>query len=319
MGNSANGMGSSTTAVEVTQTVKKDISDKVIIITGCNTGIGKETAYALLKSGVHLIMGCRDVDKMNKVKKEFQTEFPNAKIEAFSLDLGEIKSIDSFVKEFEKLKLPLHYLLNNAGVMAVPERKTTKDGFEYQNGINHLGHFRLTMLLLPFMIKTKGEKRIVCVSSAGHAFQRSKIDLDNFHFTKEGSYGPWASYGQSKASNVMFASELNRKLSKDLKNDNKIIVCSLHPGAILTELTRDMPGWQTTLFSVFGVFFAKSIQQGAATSVFALLSDEIKGGEYCVDCNISLANEIVRDEKEQFNLWEFSEKETKIKYPKELF
>jgi len=146
-----------------------------------------------------------------------------------------------------------------------------------------------------------------------------KIDLDNFHFTKEGSYGSWASYGQSKASNVMFASELNRKLSKDLKNDNKIIVCSLHPGVILTELNREMSSLINFSITVFGTFFAKSTEQGGATSVFALLSDEIKGGEYCADCNISLANEIARDEKEQFNLWEFSEKETKIKYPKELF
>jgi len=120
------------------------------------------------------------------------------------LDLGDFENIDKFVVEFKKLNLPLNILINNAGVFH-SELKKTKDGFEAMNGINHLGHFRLTLLLLPLMIKTSGFKKIIMVSSDAHEFVKSKIDFDNFNFTKPDTFSMFPAYGQSKLCNLQFA------------------------------------------------------------------------------------------------------------------
>jgi hypothetical protein len=151
------------TAEEVADGVT--LQGKMIIITGANQGIGLETTRVLAKCGAHIIMACRDKQKMESAIKQLLQENTSAKIDGLEMDLADSKSIDSFVKNFEAMGLPLHYLINNAGVMAIQNRMETKDGFEYQNGVNHLGHFRLTNLLLPTMLKTEGPKRIVCLSS----------------------------------------------------------------------------------------------------------------------------------------------------------
>lgn len=228
MGNTIgpSGYSSSTTAEDITKDVTLD--SKVILITGSNTGIGLETARVLANTGAHIIMACRDTKKMENAIKSLQDKNSKVKIDGYELDLGNSKSIDSFVEKFKSLNLPLHILINNAGVMAVPQRKETADKFEYQNGINHLGHFRLTNLLLPIMIKTEGEKRIVNLSSSAHRFGPKKLDFDNFHFQKEKTYSDWGSYGQSKLCNILFSNYLERRLKTE-KIDN-FIVTSLHPG-----------------------------------------------------------------------------------------
>jgi NAD(P)-dependent dehydrogenase (short-subunit alcohol dehydrogenase family) len=228
------------------------------------------------------------------------------------LDLGDSKSIDNFVAEFAKLGLPLHILINNAGVMGLPERKLTKDGFEWQNGINHIGHFRLTLKLLQNMIPVDGEKRIVCLSSTAHTMCNG-LDFDNYHYEKPGTYVAWDSYGNSKLSNILFAKELNTRLQKDFGSD-KFIVMSLHPGVIQTELTRDMSSFQRELFLFFGAFFMKSIPQGAATTIYGAISKDVKGGEYLSDCNDEKPHARALDLKTQEKLWDFSEKTTGITY-----
>jgi len=283
---------------------------QVIIITGSNTGIGKETARVIAKQGGHVIIAARDQKKSEEAKKEIILQHKDAKIDIISLDLGDSTSIDKFVTEFEKLNLPLNLLINNAGVMMTPERKT-KDGFEYQNGINHLGHFRLTLKLLPIMIKTEGQKRIVNLSSSAHTFQKTKIDFDNYHFTKEGSYSPVSSYAQSKLSNILFTKELQKKLQKDYKD--QFLVVAVHPGVIQTELGRDLPGYQQLLLTL-AYPFTKSIPQGAATTIFASVTKDLKGGEYCCDCAPYPPTEFALDEVEQDKLWKFSEKETKVTF-----
>jgi WW domain-containing oxidoreductase len=239
-------------------------------------------------------------------------EFPKGKIDVIDLDLGDSKSIDKFVDDFAKLGLHLNLLINNAGVMACPDRRTTKDGFEYQNGINHLGHFRLTIKLLPFLIAAEGEKRVVCLSSAGHAMSYG-IDFDNYHLEKPGTYGGWTSYGNSKLSNILFAKELNARLQKDFGSD-KFLCVSIHPGVIDTELSRDLPWWQNTMIYTVGRWWTKSIQQGAATTVYGAVSKGIKGGEYLYDCNIQTPSKPALDLKLQTDLWDFSEKATGLTY-----
>ena len=139
-------------------------------------------------------MGCRDIKKGKKAQEEIsKTLKDSTKLHLFSLDLGDFESIENFVSEVKKLNLDLHVIINNAGVMATPQRKT-KDGFEYQFGINHYGHFKLNLLLIPLMYSTaKKEKdyegRIVCLSSSLHSGGTGKINFDDIHWEKEGSYG----------------------------------------------------------------------------------------------------------------------------------
>jgi len=145
---------------------KVDLSDKVIIITGANSGIGFETAKALAKMNGHIIMACKKSDKTQKACDILKMASPSKKVEAMELDLSSMESIRSFVNDFKAKDMPLHILINNAGVGGGPKRKTTKDGFEFLFGVNHLGHFLLTNLLLDKLKETKG--RIVNVSTTLH-------------------------------------------------------------------------------------------------------------------------------------------------------
>jgi len=161
------------------------------------------------------------------------------------------------------------------------------------------------------MIQTIGERRIVNLSSIAHE-HCSKIDFDDFHFKKPGSYGAWASYGQAKSCNVLFTRELNRKLQSDYGAQNFISV-SLHPGGIQTELTRDVSGLMKFAM-VFAGPFLKSIPQGAATTIYAAISKDVKGGEYLVDANIAVSTKLTQDMEVAKKLWSFSEKETGVTY-----
>ena len=326
-----NGFGATTTGEEVTKDM--DLSNKVIIITGANTGIGKgkkkkklllfktpntkETARVLALRGANVFIGCRSQEKMDSAIKEITDLHKDAKITGIPLDLGDVSTIDSFVESFEKLNLPLHILINNAGVMATKDRRTTKDGFEYQFGINHLGHFRLTMKLLKIIAKTSKDEncecRIVNLASSAHTMGSKKINFDDIQFEKKGAYKPWSVYGQSKLSNIMFSNELTKRLSADKVN---ITVNSLHPGVIATELSRDLDTTSSLMWSL-GKGFMKSIPQGAATTIYCATSPELngKGGLYFSDCNIASPIPYVNNEEALRHLFEVSIKLTGIDYP----
>jgi NAD(P)-dependent dehydrogenase (short-subunit alcohol dehydrogenase family) len=254
---------------------------------------------------------------MEEAIKEIQQQVKEAKITGFPLDLADFESIDSFVSNVEKLKVPIHFLVNNAGVMATPKR-TTKQGHEYQFGINHIGHFRLTMKLLPILISSVSEKepgRIVHLSSAGHQIGTKKINFEDINWENEGAYGPWYAYGQSKLANIVFSNDLDRRLV-----ENKIPIRSfaLHPGGISTELGRDMDGFTSSVMNVLAIPFFKSIPQGAATTVYAVTHPELneKGGLYLEDCNISKALDYAYDVEEQKKLYDYSVKEAGVSFPK---
>jgi retinol dehydrogenase 12 len=255
---------------------------------------------------------------MNESIKEIQDTNKDAKVSGFPLDLGDASSIDDFVDSFLKLNTPLHILINNAGVMATKDRKVTKDNFEYQFGINHLGHFRLTMKLLPLMVKTSKDEncecRIVNLSSSAHTMGTKKINFDDIHFEKKGAYKPWTAYGQSKLSNIMFSNELSKRLK--LQNVN-VTVNSLHPGVIATELSRDLDTASSLMWSI-GKLAMKTIPQGAATTVYCATSEELIGKTalYFSDCNEETPLEYSSNEKAMQQLFELSEKETGISFPK---
>jgi NAD(P)-dependent dehydrogenase (short-subunit alcohol dehydrogenase family) len=196
------------------------------------------------------------------------------------------------------------------------KRQSTKEGFEYHFGINHYGTFRLTMGLLPIIVKTSKENddvRIVNVSSKAHTMGTGKINFEDIHYEKN-SFSSFGAYAQSKLANVMFSNELNRKFEK---LNIPVTVNSLHPGGINTDIFRDL-GYVKTALNIVGPLFLKSIPQGSATSVFAAVHPELKGkgGLYLDDCNVAESSEYAKDEKEQLKLFDLSEKVTGVPFPK---
>ena len=184
-----------------------DLTGKVAVITGANSGLGFEAAKILAAKGAHIVLAVRDVEKGKQAVGEIKRAVAAASLEVLSLDLASLASVRRFAEAFPAAHSRLDMLINNAGVMAIP-RRVTADGFEMQFGTNHLGHFALTGLLLPLILKTPSS-RIVTVSSGAHMF--GKINFDDLQ--SERSYSKWGAYGQSKLANLLFAYELQRKLA----------------------------------------------------------------------------------------------------------
>jgi len=256
--------------------------------------------------GAKVILACRSEplgrEAVSNIKKELGSDTP---VELMSLDLTSLQSIREFSKSFHDRNLGLHFLVNNAGVMACPAAKT-KDGFELQFGTNHLGHFLLTNLLLPDL-KKSAPSRIVNLSSLASERSNAKIHWDDLQLEK--SYTPWLAYGQSKLANVLFT----RELAKRLKGTG-VTTFSLHPGAVVTELGRHLSlanKIPVGLFHLLGYLFPmKTSLQGAQTSLYACLDPELEShsGEYLADCRIKYnVNPLACDDESARRLWEVSE------------
>ncbi len=242
---------------------------KVYIVTGGNSGIGYETVRELAKLDATVIMASRNQERATNAKEEILKTVPDASIDIILIDLANMDSIHNFAKVFKDKYNQLDGLVNNAGVMFTPYRETD-DGFEYQNGINHLGHFLLTNLLFDQLKETKSS-RIVTISSMAHKF--GKINFDNYLFEKKGSYSKIKSYGQSKLSNLLFTFELDRRL----RNQNiDIKALAAHPGGAKTNLTRAAHGFFSRIFDLF----SQSAFKGALPTLRALLDEDAKSGEY---------------------------------------
>jgi len=282
-----------------------DLNGKVVIITGANTGIGYITARDLAKMGAHVILAGRTKEKLdqalNTLKQE--TQGKEVKAETMILDLSSFKSIREFVQNFKAKNLPLHILINNAGVMALPNRQVTVDGLEMQIGTNHFGHFLLTTLLLD-VIKASAPARIVNLSSRGHNL--GNIDFNNLQL--ETGYGSWYAYGNSKLANILFTNELQRRLE-----GTKVFTNSVHPGWVATELAKNMGGFAGWLaMNVAQKLFAKTPEQGAQTSIYVAVSPELEGvgGKYYADCAELSTSDRAQDVEAAKKLWEISEKVT---------
>ena len=270
--------GERTTALEVVE--GHDLTEKEVIVTGANSGIGVETARALAKAGARVVIAARDLKKANEVKDDIIKTTGNNNVEVEELELGSLKSVDKFVERYLATKKPLHILINNAGIMNTPQG-VTEDGFELQFGVNHVGHFALTVGLLP-ALKAAKNSRVVMVSSLAHIW--GDIDFDDIHF-KIRPYHGFASYGQSKTANALMAVELTRRFKADGIYSN-----ALMPGAIATGLQRHMLkeelenlGWVESNPKF------KTIEQGASTTVWAAVAPELerKGGLYLEHCQIA--------------------------------
>ncbi|XP_015040263.2 retinol dehydrogenase 12 isoform X2 [Drosophila pseudoobscura] len=286
-------------------TKETDETNKVFIVTGSNSGIGKETVRELAKRGATVYMACRDMKKCEEAREEIVLETKNKYVYCRECDLASLDSIRNFVAAFKREQKTLNILINNAGVMRCP-RSLTKDGFEMQLGVNHMGHFLLTTLLLD-LLKNSTPSRIVNVSSLAHT--RGEINTGDLNSEK--SYDEGKAYSQSKLANVLFTRELARRLA-----GTGVTANALHPGVVDTELFRHM-----SFFSNFfaGLFvkplfwpFVKTAANGAQTSLYAALDPDLElvSGEYFSDCQPKEVAPAGTDTQTAKWLWAVSEKWT---------
>ena len=255
-------------------------SGKNVLITGCSSGIGVDTARALFLTGATLYLTARDVPK---AKSELSDLTTSGRVHLVELDLTSLESVRACAKDVLSQTDKLHLFIANAGVMACPEGRT-KDGFETQFGVNHLAHFLLFNLLKDALIRSASPElnsRAVFLSSSGH--RRGSVQLDNL--TLDGIYEEWTAYGQSKTANIWTANEIDRRYgSKGLRAN------SVMPGGIFTGLQKHLPEETRKFFesdAMQKVF--KSPAQGAATTVWAATAKDLEnvGGKYLENCQLS--------------------------------
>jgi NAD(P)-dependent dehydrogenase (short-subunit alcohol dehydrogenase family) len=261
--------GFHSTASEVASGI--DLTGKRAIVTGGASGIGVETARALAQTGAEVTLAVRNIEAGNKTADDIIATTGNKNVFVAQLELLDRNSIDAFVDTWSG---PLHILVNNAGVMAIPELKKTPDGWETQFATNHLGHFALTLGLYDALVDA-GTARIVVVSSSAH--QRSPVIFDDVNFNFR-PYDQWNAYGQSKTANVLFAVATSERWAND-----GITANALMPGAIPTNLQRYVGGVSTR------PEMRKTTQEGASTSVLLAVSPLLDGigGRYFDNCNES--------------------------------
>lgn len=260
-----------------------DLSGKTALVTGGYSGIGLETVRALASAGARVIVPAR-----NRQKAESALASIPGQIEIADMDLADLSSVKQFTDELVSHGYPLHLLINNAGIMACPLSRTPQ-GWETQFGVNHMGHFALTLGLLP-ALRNALSSRVVCLSSTGHAI--CGVDFDDPNFEQR-DYDKWQSYGQSKSANALFAVGLDAR-----EKQNGIRAFAVHPGGIMTDLQRHLDveemarlGWlnEDGTISERAKASFKTPAAGASTSIFAATSPllEDKGGVYCEDSDVA--------------------------------
>ena len=292
---------------------------KTFAITGANSGIGFEAALQLAAKGAHVLLACRDQNKGRSAVDAIKQQQPSASVTLMELDLADLQSVRRFATAVKTSGGPLHGLLNNAGVMAIP-RRVTADGFEMQFGTNHLGHFALTGLLLEPLLATKGA-RVVNVSSNGHKFGSMKWN----DLQRERSYSKWLVYAQSKLANLLFTYELQRRLAAKHAG---LISVACHPGYAATNLQAVGPRMQGSSFAeslmeLGNRLFAQSAAMGALPTLYAATSPDVHGGDYIGPDGLgeqwgnpkkTQSNARSHDAEAQRRLWEASEELTGVHY-----
>jgi len=236
-----------------------DQTGRTFIVTGANSGLGKATAAELSAHGATVILACRNVAKGEEAAAQMSGD-----VEVRSLDLADLGAVRRFADGVDKVDV----LVNNAGVMALPKRATA-DGFEMQFGTNHLGHFALTGLLLP-----KLTSRVVTLSSGAH--RAGKIVLDDLNWENR-RYSRWGSYGQSKLANLMFAYELQRRLTAA---GSPLLSLAAHPGYAATELQTKTESFQDRIMKIGNRLLAQSAEMGALPTLFAATVPDVAGGAF---------------------------------------
>ncbi|KAG5886495.1 hypothetical protein JTB14_014678 [Gonioctena quinquepunctata] len=278
------------------------LDGKTAIITGANSGIGKYTAKDFFRRGARVILACRNEGKgkeaLNDIEKSCEGNDHLGNLKLLSLDLSSLKSVRAFAMNVMESENRIDLLINNAGVMMCPESRT-EDGFEMQFGTNHLGHFLLTLLLLPKICRST-PARIVNVSSMAH---RGAMDFSDLNWCTR-PYNALGAYKQSKLANILFTKELAKKLREN--NIDGVTVYSLHPGVIKTDLGRHMK-WRWLWGSVAKILL-KTPEQGAQTQIHCAVDEKCanESGLYYSDCGVINPSEEARNEEYARKLWDMS-------------
>jgi NAD(P)-dependent dehydrogenase (short-subunit alcohol dehydrogenase family) len=289
---------------------------RTVVVTGANGGLGLATALAFAGKGAHVVMAVRSQAKAADAVAAIRSEVPDASLELIALDLGSLASVRHAADEILAGNAVIDVLMNNAGVMAMPERQTA-DGFEMQLGINHLGHWALTAHLMPALLAAPAARVVTTTSTAHHAGH--PLDPDNPHL--HGRYTPWGAYGQSKLANYHFGLGLNAKLEQAGRRARSLIA---HPGLSHTDLQRRTvresgvgrsgPFWQMVAART-----GMTPEQGAMPQLRAATDPAARGGEFYgprfVNNGHAVRLPILRPGREAAiaTLWAVSERETRIR------
>ncbi len=305
-----------------------DLSGKLAVVTGSNSGLGFGLARRLSAAGADVVMAIRNRAKGEAAINEIRANVPSAKLTIKPLDLSSLAGVAALGEQLNADGRPIDILINNAGVMTPPKRDTTADGFELQFGCNHLGHFALTAHLLP-LLRAAGHARVVSLSSM--AARQGRIHFDDPQFEK--SYTPMQAYGQSKLAVLMFARELNRRSSQAGWG---IISNAAHPGLTKTNLQisgpshgRSKPSTMEQLYKLswrLTPFLWQEIDEGILPALYAATSPQAEGGAYygphgiyeAAGGGVTAAKvpARARNDDDCRHLWEISERLTGVSYPK---
>ncbi|MDT5359473.1 MAG: hypothetical protein QOC69_1235 [Mycobacterium sp.] len=267
-----------------------DLTGKIFVITGATSGLGLTAARGLASAGTTVVLAGRDPQRLRSAAEDIESENPTAAVETIEMELDSLTSVRSAAAELGARFPRIDVLINNAGVMFTPFGRT-KDGFELQLGVNHLGHFELTRGVMPSLLNT-GSARVVNLSSDGHRI--SDIDLDDPNWERA-PYDKFKAYGASKTANVLLTVALDTRY-----RDSGVRSFAVHPGTVATSLSRHMSRDDMKAMMALGDADREpsaarpkleviSPEQGAATSVWAAVSDELAGlgGLYLKDCAVS--------------------------------
>ncbi|HEV3151309.1 MAG TPA: oxidoreductase [Acidobacteriaceae bacterium] len=290
---------------------------QLAIVTGANSGIGYQAAKYLSRAGATVILACRNAEKGEAARAQIVAGQPSAKVEVRILDVADLDSVQRFAAEFLSDERPLDLLINNAGVMAIPERRTTPQGFEMQFGTNHLGHFALTGLLLPALLR-QPESRVVTVASIAH--KGGRLNFNDLN--AERSYDPRRAYQQSKLANLVFGLEFDRRLRAHAAKTASVIA---HPGVAVTNIVSNGmgTGLKGRIVNTLLRFVAQSDDRGSWPLVYAATSTDARGGGYYGPDGIAEIKGAPTEVKPKPHaldpatgkrLWEVSEELTGVRY-----
>ncbi|GLV37180.1 uncharacterized protein CBL_01990 [Carabus blaptoides fortunei] len=286
------------------------LDGKTAIITGGNTGIGKETAKDFYLRGARVLILCRNEEKaknaIEEIKKDCEKNENKGEIVQKYLDLEILFCVRTCANEILIEENRIDILVNNAGVFGHSEHKT-KDGFEMHFGVNYLGHFLLTFLLLPKLRQSKNAK-IINLTSVIHKvpYWGGKLDLDDINLEKK-PYSSMMGYVQSKLELILFTKELDRRLKR--ANINNVSVYSVHPGVVATEIGRNFNVYVYGLHWIWKILSQTvliSPKQGAQTTIYCAISDGIESGLYYSNCAVSNPSSVTEDEEKSAKLWDMS-------------
>jgi len=300
-----------------------DCTDKTVLITGANSGLGYEATKAFAAKGATVIMACRSLDRGRQAATEIQATLgeTGATLNVRECDLASLESIAAFADGVADDYETLDILCNNAGVMAIP-RQETADGFETQLGVNHLGHFALTGQLLDLLLDSDSESRIVTHSSGAHT--AGTLNFDDLH--REQSYDKWEAYGQSKLANLLFAYELQRRFDAHGITGTLSVAC--HPGYAATDLQYRGPQQlgsplRLAMMKLANAIVAQSAADGVLPLLYAATADDVEGGDYYGPSGFKSlrgapekqsSSDASYDEDDARRLWERSEALTGVTY-----